>query len=245
VESAVVVTFSNFPDGNFGNQTDFDRSGYGLDSEAESLISMTTFLKETIGAGTFFQHPAALIDEGVVIGCGSRVWAFAHVVTGAVIGEDCNICEHTFVEGRVKIGDRVTIKCGVSLWEGMTVENDVFIGPDAVFTNDARPRSRKYPRLFAKCLLKQGCSIGANSTILPGLTIGRWSMVGAGAVVTRNVPDYALVIGNPARLKGWVCRCGERLRLGEELRWVCGCGLANELPSEEKLQNGLVAAQRG
>jgi len=184
---------------------------------------------------SFFVHGKAIIDEGASIGKGTRVWAFAHILPRATIGEDCNICDHTFIEGGVRVGDRVTIKCGVSLWEGVIIENDVFIGPDAVFTNDSRPRSRKYPRDFPKTFLKQGCSIGANSTILPGLTIGRWAMVGAGAVVTHNVPDYALVFGNPARLRGWVCRCGEKLVRSAGALLACQCGLAYRQVAEKQL----------
>jgi UDP-2-acetamido-3-amino-2,3-dideoxy-glucuronate N-acetyltransferase len=236
--------FSTFPERKFRNQMGFRLGAHGLSLGTNKLISMAGFGIESTSTDGFFQHPSALIDEGVVIGRGTRVWAFAHIVSGAAIGEECNICDHTFVEGGVSIGDRVTIKCGVSLWEGMTVENDVFIGPDAVFTNDARPRSRRHPKIFAKCLLKEGCSIGANSAILPGLVIGRWSMVGAGAVVTRNVPDYALVFGNPARLKGWVCRCGEKLRRAEGSGWSCDCGLVYEAhPNEASREAGLVPVQ--
>jgi acetyltransferase-like isoleucine patch superfamily enzyme len=184
---------------------------------------------------SFFVHAKAIIDGGASIGKGTRVWAFAHILPGAIIGEDCNICDHTFVEGGVRVGDRVTVKCGVALWEGLVIEDDVFIGPDAVFTNDSRPRSRKHPRDFLKTILKQGCSIGANSTILPGLAIGRWAMVGAGAVVTHSVPDYALVYGNPARLSGWVCRCGEKLVRSAGSALVCQCGLKYRQVAEKQI----------
>lgn len=180
-------------------------------------------------------HPQALVDEGVSIGKRTRVWAFAHVVKGATIGEDCNICDHTFIEGGVSIGNRVTLKCGVYLWNGLTVEDDVFIGPAAVFTNDCRPRSKRYlPDL--KTVLKEGCSIGANSTVLPNLTIGRWAMVGAGSVVTRSVPDHALVVGNPARWRAWICRCGEKLppAFGGVLK--CDCGNSYEQISENEVR---------
>lgn len=185
---------------------------------------------------TFFQHPQAMIDEGVSIGKGTRVWAFAHILTGAVIGKDCNICDHTFIEGAVQLGDRVTIKCGVFLWDGLIVEDDVFVGPAAVFTNDNRPRSRRYRPEFLKTVLKEGCSIGANSTILPGLTIGRWAMVGAGAVVTDDVPGHALVFGSPARLRGWVCRCGEKLAQASGSRLACQCGQAYDQISENEVR---------
>jgi len=143
---------------------------------------------------------------------------------GAVIGSDCNLCDRTFVEGDVRIGDRVTIKCGVSLWDGVVVENDVFIGPNAVFTNDLRPRSRVYSGGYPRTLLKEGCSLGANCVILPGLTIGRWAMIGAGAVVTHDVPDFGVVVGVPARLRGWVCRCGNKLTAPAGSHWICSCG---------------------
>ena len=146
-----------------------------------------------------FRHHMAVVEEGVVVGKRTRIWAFAHLLNGVTVGDDCNVCDHTFIEGRVRIGDRVTIKCGVSLWDGVRVEDDVFIGPNVVFTNDKRPRSRVRPPAYPETILRQGCSLGANATILPGLTIGRWAMVGAGAVVTRNVPDFALVVGTPAR----------------------------------------------
>jgi len=166
----------------------------------------------------------AVVEDGVTVGNGTRIWAFAHLLKGVSIGEDCNVCDHTFIESRVRIGNRVTIKCGVSLWDGVVVEDDVFIGPNVVFTNDKRPRSRKRPPLYPETILKQGCSLGANATILPGLTVGRWAMVGAGAVVTRNVPDYALVVGTPARRTGWVCQCGEKLDCRRGRFVDCSCG---------------------
>jgi len=174
----------------------------------------------------FCAHPSAMIEKGARVGARTRVWAFAHIVTGAVVGEDCNICDHTFIEGQVVIGNRVTVKCGVYLWDGLVVEDDVFIGPAAVFTNDPRPRSRKHPAEYPVTRLKQGCSIGAGAVILPGLTIGRWAMVGAGSVVTRDVPDFALVVGNPARFRYWICRCAARLtETSSPGLWACDCGL--------------------
>lgn len=178
--------------------------------------------------GDYFQHPQALVDEGALVGARTRVWAFAHILGGATVGEDCNICDHTFIEGGVKVGNRVTLKCGVSLWKGLILEDDVFIGPAAVFTNDIRPRSQRYPDEYRTTLLKRGCSIGANSTILPGLVVGQWAMVGAGSVVTHNVADFALVYGNPARRQGWVCRCGEKLRPMGGSKFACSCGLEYE-----------------
>jgi UDP-2-acetamido-3-amino-2,3-dideoxy-glucuronate N-acetyltransferase len=151
----------------------------------------------------YFKHSHALV-ESTRIGQGTRIWAFVHVLPGAVIGIDCNICDHVFIENDVVIGDRVTVKCGVQIWDGLIIEDDVFIGPNATFTNDLFPRSKVYPEQFAKTVLRQGASIGANATILAGVTIGRNAMIGAGAVVTRDVPPNAIVVGNPARIKGYI-----------------------------------------
>lgn len=177
-------------------------------------------------------HPNALVDEGAIIGRGTRIWAFAHILSGALIGEDCNICDHTFVEGGVTIGDRVTAKCGVYIWEGITVEDDVFIGPAAVFTNDLMPRSKQYPEMFTKTHLKKGCSIGANATVLPGVTIGSWSLVGAGSVVTKDVPDYGVVWGNQAQFQYWICRCTRRMDFVLSKRYSCDCGEVYALDTE-------------
>jgi acetyltransferase-like isoleucine patch superfamily enzyme/dTDP-4-dehydrorhamnose 3,5-epimerase-like enzyme len=150
-----------------------------------------------------FFHPQSLC-ESANIGNGTRVWAFAHILPKAVIGQDCNICDHVFIENDVVVGDRVTVKCGVQLWDGVRVENDVFIGPNATFTNDKFPRSRAYQEKLPTTVVETGASIGANATILPGITIGMRAMVGAGAVVTRSVPPRAVVMGNPARITGYV-----------------------------------------
>ena len=151
----------------------------------------------------YYQHPQAIV-ETKHIGKGTRVWAFAHVLPNAAVGEDCNICDHVFIENDVRVGNRVTIKCGVQLWDGVTLEDDVFVGPNATFTNDPFPRSRKHPVEFPRTVVRRGASIGANATILPGLTIGQNAMVGAGAVITRDVPPNAIVVGNPARIVGYV-----------------------------------------
>lgn len=152
-------------------------------------------------------HSHALIEEGATIGERTRVWAFAHVLPGARIGADCNVCDGVFVEGDVVVGDRVTIKCGVQLWDGVRLEDDVFVGPNATFTNDPFPRSRQYLEKdkTPQTLVQSGASIGANATLLPGITIGSGAMVGAGAVVTHNVPPDAIVVGNPATVIGQVC----------------------------------------
>ncbi|MBO9436773.1 WxcM-like domain-containing protein [Ruegeria sp. R13_0] len=151
----------------------------------------------------FFQHPQALVESDQ-IGQKTRIWAFAHVLPGACIGEDCNICDHVFVEGDVIVGDRVTVKCGVQLWDGTRVGNDVFIGPNVTFTNDRFPRSKQWLDSYEGITIEQGASIGAGATLLPGLRIGRGAMVGAGAVVTRDVPPNALVTGNPARIVRYI-----------------------------------------
>ena len=152
---------------------------------------------------TSFRHHAAIIETDN-IGQGTRIWAFAHILPGAVIGKNCNICDHTFIENDVVVGNNVTIKCGVQLWDGITVEDDVFIGPNATFTNDPFPRSGKRPEIYTKTIIRQGASIGANATILPGISIGQNAMVGAGAVVTKNVPPNAVVYGNPAQLVNYI-----------------------------------------
>lgn len=151
---------------------------------------------------THFVHALGCC-ESQQVGEGTRIWAFAHVLPGAVIGKECNICDHVFIENDVVIGDRVTIKCGVQLWDGITLEDDVFIGPNATFTNDPFPRSKQYPEQFPRTVIARGASIGANATILPGLTVGQHAMIGAGAVVTRSVPPNAIVMGNPARIVGY------------------------------------------
>lgn len=146
-----------------------------------------------------FIHPLANV-ESKFIGAKTRVWPYSHILPNAVLGEDCNICERTFIENDVVIGDRVTIKCGVSLWDGIRIEDDVFVGPDVSFSNDKFPRSKQYPERFLAIRIKRGASIGANATLLPGVTIGENAMVGAGSVVTHDVPANAIVVGNPAKI---------------------------------------------
>jgi acetyltransferase-like isoleucine patch superfamily enzyme len=148
-------------------------------------------------------HPNAIVQTPH-IGSHTRVWAFAHILPGAVIGEGCNICDGVFIEGNASIGDRVTIKCGVQVWSGVRLEDDVFVGPNATFTNDIFPRSLDHSKPILETRVCKGASIGANATILPGITIGRMAMVGAGSVVTKSVPPYAKVVGNPARIVGYV-----------------------------------------
>jgi acetyltransferase-like isoleucine patch superfamily enzyme/dTDP-4-dehydrorhamnose 3,5-epimerase-like enzyme len=148
-------------------------------------------------------HPAADV-QSKKIGARTRVWQFVVVLEGASIGEDANICSHCFIENDVVVGDRVTVKCGVQLWDGLRIEDDVFIGPNVTFTNDRFPRSRVHPGSFLETRVCRGASIGGNATILPGVTIGAGAMVGAGAVVTKSVPPFAIVVGSPARITGYV-----------------------------------------
>ena len=189
-------------------------------------------------------HPAAIVESDA-IGAGTRIWAFAHVMAGARIGANCNFGDHTFVESGASIGNNVTIKNNVCVWLGITIEDDVFIGPNVALTNGRGPRSAGMPEVQARnqrtenwllpTVVERGASIGANATILPGVRLGRYSMVGAGAVVTRDVPPFALVIGSPARIVGNVCRCGMRLSDSYQQATCDECGETPEMrcyPSE-------------
>jgi acetyltransferase-like isoleucine patch superfamily enzyme len=164
----------------------------------------------------YFIHPSA-ICESDDIGNNTRIWAFVHVLKKARIGKDCNLCDYTFVENDVIIGDRVTIKNGISVWDGVRIEDDVFLGPHCVLTNDLYPRSKVYHAENVSTLFKKGSSIGANATIICGNTIGKYSMVGAGAVVTKDVPDFALVAGNPAKFMYWISKTGVKLNFVNNL----------------------------
>ncbi len=178
-----------------------------------------------------FIHPTAIVENDDV-GPRTRIYAFVHILPGAVIGADCNINDHCFIEGGVVLGDRVTVKCGNYLWDGMRVEDDVFLGPSVAYTNDINPRSRARPEEFERIVIEKGASIGANSVLKGGITIGRYALVGMGAVVTGNVPPHALVYGNPAHQHGYVCRCGLKLgaeETGEPARFRCSCGLRYSL----------------
>lgn len=163
----------------------------------------------------YFVHPNALVESND-IGAKTRIWAFAHVLKNVKIGKDCNLCDYVFVESGVTIGNRVTIKNGISVWEGLTIEDDVFLGPNCVFTNDMFPRSKAHHAEFLKTLLKKGCSVGANATILCGITLGRYCMIGAGAVVTKDVPDFACMVGNPAKRNYWISKTGERMNFNSD-----------------------------
>jgi acetyltransferase-like isoleucine patch superfamily enzyme len=169
-----------------------------------------------------YVHPTALVETDEV-GSGTRVWAFAHIMEGAVVGEDCKIGDHAFIESGAVLGDRVVVKNNSLIWHGVSIGDDVFVGPNTVFTNVVAPRARyqTYPEDWVRTEVADRASIGANSTIVCGIRVGFNSMIGAGSVVTRDVPDHALVFGNPSRHGGWVCDCGAKL--GEDL--VCAeCG---------------------
>ncbi len=168
-----------------------------------------------------FVHPRGLCESDSV-GAGTRIWAFAHVLVGAKVGHDCNICDHAYVESGVTIGDRVTVKNGVMLFEGVTIEDDVFLGPGVVFTNDLRPRAatKRSGDELLPTRVEVGATLGAGVVVVCGLTIGAHAFVAAGAVVTRNVPTHGFVVGNPGRLIGWACECGTKL--GDDLGCVCG-----------------------
>jgi acetyltransferase-like isoleucine patch superfamily enzyme len=175
----------------------------------------------------FFVHPKAICESNS-IASGTRIWAFCNVQEKAVIGKDCNICDHCFVENNVVVGDRVTLKNGVSLWEGVKLEDDVFVGPNAVFTNDIKPRSKVYHDEPDRTLVRQGATIGANAVIIAGNTVGRYAFIGAGAVLTKSAPDFTIWLGNPARQAGFVCKCAERLTKPDdqsETILTCSCGL--------------------
>jgi UDP-2-acetamido-3-amino-2,3-dideoxy-glucuronate N-acetyltransferase len=148
-------------------------------------------------------HPLADVQSSY-IGTNTKIWQFVVILPDAKIGADCNICSHCLIENDVVVGDRVTVKSGVQLWDGIRLEDDVFIGPNVTFTNDPYPRSKHYPAVFPLTTVKAGASIGGGATILPGITIGRHAMVGAGAVVTKSLPEGAVVVGNPARIVKFV-----------------------------------------
>jgi len=178
----------------------------------------------------FFAHESCYVDEGCVIGDDTKIWHFTHVMSGARIGRGCNIGQNVVVSPDVVVGDNVKIQNNVSLYSGVILEDDVFCGPSMVFTNVVNPRShvsRKHE--YKPTLVKRGASIGANVTVVCGHTIGRYAFIGAGAVVTKDVPDYALVVGNPGRVTGWMCRCGVKLASGAKppVHATCrACGTA-------------------
>ncbi len=184
-----------------------------------------------------FVHESAYVDEGARIGSGTKVWHFSHVMSGAEIGERCVLGQNVFVAGGVRIGNNVKIQNNVSVYEGVELEDDVFCGPSIVFTNVKNPRSA-FPRRgqYTKTQVRRGATIGANATVVTGVTLGAWCFVAAGAVVTKDVPAYAMVAGVPAKIVGWACECGERLDF-KEGRAVCGaCGKTYRMTAENQVE---------
>lgn len=189
-------------------------------------------MSEAAGTGPMV-HPTALCESHDV-GPGTRIWAFAHVMPGAAVGSRCNLCDHTYIDDGATLGDGVTVKNGVSVWDHVTLADDVFVGPNVAFTNDRIPRARPFrtlPEQYLATLVRRGAVLGANATIVCGLTIGRHALVGAGAVVTTDVSDHAVVVGAPARWIGWICVCGERL----DKRLRCGCGRVYQMGATGQL----------
>ena len=169
-----------------------------------------------------FVHPSAIVDQGAQIGTGSKIWHFSHIMTGAVIGENCNLGQNVFVASGVVLGNNVKVQNNVSIYEGVTCEDDVFLGPSMVFTNVINPRSAVNRKgEYLKTVVGKGATIGANATIVCGYNIGAYAFIGAGAVVTKEVKPYALVVGNPARQIGWMSEHGERLHFDENGEAVC------------------------
>ncbi len=194
----------------------------------------------------YFVHPQG-ICETTQVGPRTRIWAFAHILPQARIGADCNICDHVFIENDVIVGDRVTVKCGVQLWNGIRLDNDVFVGPNATFTNNRFPRSRQPLAVDPVTQVREGASIGANATILPGLTIGRNAMIGAGAVVTANVPPNAIVYGNPAKIRGYVDTLEQRsarsVALDGETQELVGGARLIRLTQADDMRGRLTASE--
>ena len=193
----------------------------------------------------FFVHPQG-ICESTTVGDDTTIWAFAHVLPGARIGRNVNVCDQVFIENDVIVGDRVTIKCGVQLWDGIELQDDVFIGPNVTFTNDRLPRSKQYPAEFARTVVERGASIGGGAVLLPGIHVGRSAMVGAGAVVTRDVPPFAVVVGNPARITGYTDTAGSRMLAPTAQAPVPGgpdSGPVHRLQSVTDMRGSLVAAE--
>jgi len=172
-----------------------------------------------------FVHPSSVVDDDVSIGAGTKIWFFCHVQRGAIIGEGCILGQNVNIDSQVVVGDRVKIQNNVSVYRGVTIEDDCFLGPSCVFTNVINPRAHVERKdEFRPTRVGKGATVGANATVVCGNNLGRYSMVAAGAVVTHSVPDHALVLGMPARLAGWVCRCGEKLTLQGESSTCAACG---------------------
>lgn len=158
----------------------------------------------------YYIHPKAVVETSA-IGKGTRIWAFSYILKEARIGDNCNVCSHTFIEGGVSIGNEVTVKSGVYIWDGVKIDDSVFIGPNVTFTNDLVPRSKQYPEKFLETTIEYGASIGANATIIAGNKIGKYAMIGAASVVTKDIPNNTLWYGNPCEFKAFICNCGKKL----------------------------------
>ncbi|MEO7923963.1 MAG: acyltransferase [Chitinophagaceae bacterium] len=185
---------------------------------------------------SYFSHPTAVIDEGCMIGAGTKVWHFSHIMPGSEIGENCNIGQNVVVSPKVKLGNNVRVQNNVSIYEGVICEDDVFLGPSMVFTNVFNPRSAVSRKTeYMQTLVRKGASIGANATIVCGNEIGEYAFIGAGAVVTKPVPAHALVIGNPARQTGWMSEYGHKLQFDKE-----GLAVCKESGEKYKLEAGKV-----
>lgn len=184
----------------------------------------------------YHAHETSVIDEPVTIGNNTKIWHFSHVMSGADIGSNCNLGQNVYVGGKAKIGNGVRIQNNVSVYDGVTLEDDVFCGPSMVFTNDPNPRSA-YPKHgdYLQTIVKRGASIGANVTVVCGTTIGTCAFIGAGSVVTKDVPDYALAYGTPARVHGWVCECGEKLQFDDEKAQCSACAKKYSISENSKV----------
>ena len=177
----------------------------------------------------FFAHESAYLDEGCSIGAGTKIWHFTHIMSGAIIGERCNLGQNVVISPGVVLGNNVKVQNNVSIYTGVILEDDVFCGPSMVFTNVINPRShvvRKHE--YQRTRVGKGASLGANCTVVCGHDIGKYALIGAGSVVTKNVPDYALVVGNPGRITGWVCECGVKLAAGSTPPKDASCGACNK-----------------
>ena len=189
----------------------------------------------------FYVHPSAFVDGGAEIGEGTKIWHFCHIFGGAQIGKYCKIGQNVVIHGSVIVGNNVKIQNNVSVYDGVTLEDDVFCGPSMVFTNVINPRSHvNRKNEYQRTLIRRGASLGANSTIVCGTTVGEYAFVGAGAVVTKDIPDHALVVGCPARQIGWMCRCGVRLTIRDGKSQCESCGLTYELTGETIRNTGSV-----